>query len=231
MKLRGITEQTKQKYLNEVSATTKDYDDMIKSIAAKLAKYGMIHFQQTQNVLNLNYAKQKKDELKIEIKNINVSTLDNIIAKLKDVKERYIKEVAPVTAITDPLELSFIEKELKVMREDELLEYYKENYLDTNIVRLCSIENKARHGYKEGKAVMPLPEYGVEDVVTKRIDKGIKTTVAMRQTVNTMCVFVGGIEESGELVPKMLSWSTLFENVEKRNMQNCVKVSLIDFVK
>lgn len=231
MKLRQVTEEVKQKYLNEVTATVQDYDAMIKAIDAKLVPYGAAHFQQTKGVLSLNYAKEKKDALKVEIKNINTSALDSIISKLKGIKERYIKEVAPATATTDPLELSFIEKELKVMTESEFREFYEVNYLDTNIVRLCNIENKARHGYKDGKTVMPLPEYGVEDGITKRIDKEVKTAVAMRSTVETMCVFAGAIDETGSVVPKMLPWNTVFEQVEKRNMKSLVRVSLIDFIK
>ncbi len=231
MKLRQVTEEVKKKYLDEVMATVQDYDAMIKAIDAKLVPYGVIHNQQTQNVLSLDFAKQKKDALKVEIKNINVSALDSIVAKLKDIKERYIKEVAPAAATTDPLELSFIEKELKVMTESEFREFYKENYLDVNIVRLCNIENKARQGYKDGRPFIPLPEYGIEDMITKEIDKSIKVAVGMRQMVSTTCVFAGAIDETGTVVPKMISWNTLFEQVEKRNMQNRVKVSLLDFIK
>lgn len=230
MKLREITQETKQKYLNEVITTVQNYDAMIKTIDQKFAKYGLLHYQQTQNILDLNYAKDKKEELKVEIKNINTSTLDNIVTQLKGIKERYIKEVAPATSITDPLELSFIEKELKVMTDKELLDYYKENYLDTNIVRLCNIENKARHNSKEGKIFMPLPEYGVEDEVTSKIDNEIKLTIGMRQVTSSRCSFVGEIDETGTPVPKITPWNTVFGEIEKRNMQRPVKVSLKDFI-
>lgn len=230
MKLREVTQETKQKYLNEVAATVQNYDDMIKAIDTKFSKYGLLHYQQTQNVLNLAYAKEKKEELRAEIKNINITTLDTIAAQLKDIKERYIKEVTPSTAITDPLELDFIEKELKVMTDKELLDYYKENYLDTNIVRLCNIEHKARSGYREGKAMMSLPDYGVEDDVTKKIDSEIKRTIGMRQVVGTMCAFVGRIDETGTPVPKLISWNTVFEEIENRNLHKFLKVSLTDFI-
>lgn len=230
MKLREVTEATKAKYLNQVDAITKDYDDMISKINGKFAKYGLIQYQMSQGILDTNYAKKQKEALKTEIKNINVTTLDQIVEKLKAIKEAYIKEVAPATAITDPLELSFIEKELKVMTDKELLDYYKENYMDTNIVRLIEIEHKARHGYKDGKVVMPLPEYGVEDGVTKQLDAEIKTAIAMRSVVSTMCVFVGAIDETGTKVPKMISWGTVFEQVEQRNKSSFKKVSLLDFI-
>lgn len=231
MKLREVSQETRNKYLNEVTTTLVNYDEMIKDIDLKFRQYGLLHYQQTQNVLNLNYARDKKEGLKVDIKNINTTTLDQVVAKLKDIKERYIKECTPATAITDPLELSFIEKELKVMTDKELLDYYKENYLDTNIVRLVNIEYKARNHHQDGKVMMPLPEYGVDDIVTSKIDKEIKVTAGMRGIVGTMCVFVGEIDDTGSPVPKIISWNTVFEQVEKRNMQKHVKVSLTDFIK
>jgi hypothetical protein len=51
-------------------ANIQDYDAMIKAIDAKLVPYGVIHNQQTQNVLSLDFARAKEDALKVEIKNI-----------------------------------------------------------------------------------------------------------------------------------------------------------------
>jgi len=116
------------------------------------------------------------------------------------------------------------------MSDQEFIDYYKDNYLDTNIVRLCNIENKARNNNKEGKLFMPLPTYGVEDFVTSKIDSDIKRTVGMRQIVSSMCSFVGEIDATGTPVPKMISWDTVFSQVEMRNLHNFVKVSLIDFI-
>lgn len=230
MKLREVTTETKAKYFNQVTAITNNYDDMISKINSKFAKYGLIQYQMCQGILDVNYAKQQKEALKVDIKNINVTALDQIIEKLKQIKEAYIKEVAPVSAITDPLELSFIEKELKVMKDGELLQYYKENYLDTNIVRLIEIEHKARNGYKDGNAMMPLPEMGVVDDVTKQIDAEIKLAIAMRSTSGSMCVFVGSLDETGTKVPKMISWGAVFEQVEQRNKNSFNKVKLLDFM-
>lgn len=230
MKLREITKEVKEHYLNKVTAIITDYDDMISKINGKFAKYGLIQYQQSQGILDLNYAKEQKEALKVDIKNINITVLDQIVEKLKAVKESYIKEVAPATAITDPLELSFIEKELKVMKDSEILEYYKENYLDTNIVRLIEIEHKARNGYKDGKSVMPLPELGVDDDVTKAVDEQTKKAVAMRSVVSNMCVFIGKIDATGNLAPKMIPWGTVFEQVEQRNKSSFTKVRLTDFI-
>lgn len=131
-------------------------------------------------------------------------------------------------ATTDPLELSFVEKELKVMTETELMEYYKENYLDTNIVRLLQIEYKARKGHKEGKVRVELPEYNIDDSVISRIDSDIKRTFGMRQITGTMCVFIEKVDEYGTPVPRLISWNTIFEEIENRNLIKHVEVLLTD---
>ena len=230
MKLREVTAETKEKFVNQVTAITQDYDAMIKAINSKLAKYCLTHYQQSQGILALNYSRVQKEALKVEIKNTNVSALDHIVVTLKTIKESYIKEVTPATAITDTLELGFIEKELTVMNDKELMEYYQENYLDSNITRLIQIEHKKRHGAAEGALFMPLPEYGVVDEVTKQIDAEIKAAVAMRSVTGSMCVFVGSLDETGTKVPKMISWGTVFEQAEQRNKSGFNKVSLLDFI-
>ncbi len=200
---------------------------MIKNMDQKFEKYGLIHYQQTQNILSLAYAQEQKDALKAEIRNINISTLNQIVADLKAIKEEYIKESIPL-ATTDPLELSFVEKELKVMTETELMEYYKENYLDTNIVRLLQIEYKARKGHKEGKVRVELPEYNIDDSVISRIDSDIKRTFGMRQITGTMCAFIEKVDEYGTPVPRLISWNTIFEQIENRNLIKHVEVLLTD---
>lgn len=227
MKLRQITEESKKNYLQKVAATVYSYTPMIKNMDQKFEKYGLIHYQQTQNILSLAYAQEQKDALKAEIRNINISTLNQIVADLKAIKEEYIKESIPL-ATTDPLELSFVEKELKVMTETELMEYYKENYLDTNIVRLLQIEYKARKGHKEGKVRVELPEYNIDDSVISRIDSDIKRTFGMRQITGTMCVFIEKVDEYGTPVPRLISWNTIFEEIENRNLIKHVEVLLTD---
>lgn len=230
MKLRQISDKKRREYLDEVRSVIENWDEFIKMIDGKLRKYGMIHLNQTQGIIGLKLAKERKEELLIDMKNLNVSTIDGIVESLKNVMERYVSEVAPEKATTDPLELSFIEKEIAVMKENELLEYYKENYLDKNIVRLCKIEFNRRNNIK-GQSVIPLQEYGVDDFVTKEIDKSIKFYIGLRQFTGASCSFIGEIEETGTPVPVYVSWSTIISEVEHRNMQHNVNVSLKDFIK
>lgn len=227
MKLREITEAQKQKYMYDITGITKNYDAMIHSINGLLLQYGDIHYKMTINMLNVNYAKEKKEALKVELKNTNISALDQIIVKLKDTKEKYIKDIAPVTAITDSLELSFIEKELKVMKNDELKDYYKENYLDTNIVRLIDIEWKARNGYKDDNIMMELPKYDAVDQITKRIDEEVKMVVSLRSVVDSMCCFEEPVMDGGTK-PVMIPWNTVLQEVENRNLSTVVRVTIGD---
>ncbi len=230
MKLREITEDQKKKYMNEITGIPGFYDDMIKTINSSLIKYGDIHYRMTKNELNVNYAREQKDALKIAMKNANISSLDLVVTKLKDIKERYIKDIAPVTAITDTLELSFIEKELKVMTDDELFSYYKENYLDTNICRLIQIEYKGRKKYKDGKPMAQLPEYGVEDAITKCVEQEIKMVVSLRQLVGNVCCFEEPAMD-GSIKPVMIPWIRILEEVENRNSSTVTFVRIADLYK
>jgi hypothetical protein len=227
MKLRELTEAQKQKYLYDITSVTKNYDEMIHKINGLLLQYGDIHYKMTIDMISVNYAREQKDALKVQLKNTNVTALDQIIATLKDTKEKYIKDIAPVTAITDSLELSFIEKELKVMKDSEVLDYYKENYLDSNITRLIEIEWKARHDYKDGKVMMELPKYSAVDPITNRIDQEIKAVVALRQVADMMCCFQEPAAD-GHTKPVMMPWNMIIEQVEKRNLSTVVRVTIGD---
>ncbi len=229
MKLREITQAQKGQYLSDIQNITLDYSAMIKEINVKLASFGLLHYQQTRNIYTVEYVKENKAVLLVDMKNINVMVLDSNLTRLKELREKYIKDIAPVTAITDPLELSFIEKELKVMKDEELLEYFKENYLDTNICRLIQIEHKARNGYKDGKFVAALPEYEAIDYITGQIDEAIKTIVALRQLVSSMLCFQEIVGDTVRTV--MISWDNIVKEVEARNLSYNVRVTLEDIHK
>ena len=230
MKLREVSEAMKQKYNYDITSVTKGYDGMISKINGLLLQYGDIHYKLTNDIISVNYARQQKDDLTGQMKNTNISALDQVLAKLKDTKEKYIKDIAPVTAITDTLELSFIEKELKVMTDGELKEYYKENYLDSNIVRLINIEWKARNGYKDGNTIMELPKYSAVDPITNRIDQEIKTVVALRQTVGMSLCFQEPVED-GSIKPVMIPWSTILQQVENKNRSTIARVTIGELYK
>lgn len=230
MKLRELTDAQIQKYMYDIASVTKNYDEMIAAINGKLSRYGLLHHGMTKGTLGVNHVKEQKEALRVKMKNINVSALDQIIATLKDTKEKYIKDIAPVTAITDPLELSFIEKELKVMKDSEVLDYYKENYLDTNITRLIEIEWKTRKGYKDGKAMIDLPKYSAVDPITNRIDQEIKMVVGLRQVTSDMCCFQEPVGDNNTK-PVMIPWNNILEQVENRNSSTVVKVTIGDLYK
>lgn len=229
MKLREITQAQKGQYLSDIQNIILDYSAMIKEINVKWASFGLLHYQQTRNIYTVEYVKENKAVLLVDMKNINVMVLDSNLTRLKELREKYIKDIAPVSAITDPLELSFIEKELKVMKDEELLEYFKENYLDTNICRLIQIEHKARNGYKDGKFVAALPEYEAIDYITGQIDEAIKIIVALRQLASSMLCFREIVGDTVRSV--MISWDNIVKEVEARNLSYNVRVTLEDIHK
>ena len=223
MKLREITQEQRAKYLSDIQKIILDYQGMISEIDKRLASYRVIQYQQAQNVITLSHAKGQKEPLLVEMKNINAIALDEKVAALNELKEKHIEDVAPVTAITYTLELSFIEKELKVMTDQELQVYYKENYLDTNICQLIKIEHKGR-SYKDNKTMLPLPEYGVEDYISGQIDNAIHTIMALRQLAQSTL----GMQQldGGALKNVMIPWNQIIHEIEVRNLSSNTKVTV-----
>ena len=226
MKFREITEETKQQYREEVNQAATNFDDAVKAVNKVLLEYGVTHFKMAQNILTVDHATTQKNELKVKVKNIAVDSYDAAIENLKAIRERYLKEFMPdVTPVTDPAQLMIIERELQVMTDDELLAFYNENYADSNLCRLCVVEQKQRKGHKEGAAYVEFPEFAPQDAIMNQIDENIKKLVGCRSAASSMFIVTA---VAGDI--KMIPWNTVFHEVEKRNNQSSVTVTLQDFV-
>lgn len=222
----------KQAYLNRINNTNTHFDKMIAAIDQKLVEYGKVEYGLVNEMIHPNFAATKREALQAEIKNLNMVHLENAVADLLKIKEDYLDAVIPSTkSITDPLELALREKELKVMTEKELREYYKDNFKDETLARLITIEYKTRKGHISGKGYMPLQGLDFSDGITVQIDDRARVVKGMRDMSNSICVFPLSIGEDGIPIPKLVPWDTVFQQVKKRNTGTVpVSVSLIDFI-
>lgn len=221
----------KQAYINRITNTNTHFDKMIKAIDQKLFEYGKVENSLVQERIHPNFAATQREALQAEIKNLNMVHLENAVADLLKIKEDYLNAVIPSTkSISDPLELALREKELKVMPETELREYYKDNFKDENLARLITIEYKIRKGHISGKAYIPLQGLDFSDDITVQIEDRAKVVKGMRDMSNSICVFPLSIGEDGIPIPKLVPWDTVFRQVKIRNMGMVpIAVSLIDF--
>ena len=221
----------KQAYLNRINNTNTHFDKMIAAIDQKLFEYGKVEYGLVNETIHPNFAATKREALQAELKNLNMVHLENTVADLLKIKEDYLDAVIPSTkSISDPLELALVEKELKVMKDTELREYYKDNFKDETLARLITIEYKNRVSYKSAIAYMPLQGLDYSDAITVEIDDRVRVVKSMRDMSNSICTFPSSIGDNGNPIPKMLPWDTVFQQVKKRNMGTVpVSVSLIDF--
>jgi len=204
---------------------------MVAAINQKLYEYGKVENGLVHERIHPNFAATQREALQAEIKNLNMVHLENATADLLEVKDDYLDAVLPsVKSISDPLELALIEKELKVMTDTELQEYFKDNAKDEILSRLITIEHKNRKGYKSDKAYIPLKGFEFSDDITVQIDDLVRVVKSMRDMSNSICIFPLSIGEDGIPIPKMVPWDTVFHQVKLRNMGDVpVSVSLIDF--
>lgn len=216
MKLRNVDREIKEKYLEMSEDAASDWDDLIKVVNRNIKEYANIHREFTNGVTTLTYSNDKKESIKNIIINATLSKFDRIVSDLKAIKQLYIDKASPSTTTKDQMELSFIEKELAVMTNEELEEYYTENYLDTSISRLCMIERKKR---KNNHTMQLSNVFDCEDLpstdnVTEKIDTKIKYYASIRQVASGSFVLPYESDEESEPTIKMIGWKSFFKEIE-----------------
>ena len=230
MKMNEVTKEVMGKYLQQINDSITDFKGMFKEIDKYLLVYGQLHYKFAHNEITMAYAKQEKDKLISNSKNAMLAQYNNIIESLKTIRDEYIsKELMPSkSTLTDPVELSLIEKELKVMSDAELFRYYEENYMIDSISRLCIVEYKARK--RDDGKLAPLPEFKPNDDVIKAAEDYISKYVAIRQLISSTCVFISIDPETKSWIPKMIAWDVIFKQIENRNHSSNITTTLDYFV-
>lgn len=223
MQMKELTQPEKQKYIDKMVLATTDFNDMFNQMNKKLLAYSDVHYKMTKDIISVNHAKEQEKILTVEIKNINRQALDQAVTNLQALREEYLKEYAPKKEpTTDPLELSFIEKELAVMSENELNTYCNENYLDANILRLCKIEFKKRN-----KIFIEKTNYS--DNITNTIDNEINAVIALRSISSTCLAFN---EILGDDIRRVqASWGPILEQIGVRSARGPQRFNIKDFYK
>lgn len=83
----------------------------------------------------------------------------------------------------------------------------------------------------EGKAYIPLPVAECTDKLTDMIDVYIKKYANCRSVAASTFVYVVIDTVTASWTPKMLSWRTVFEQVEKNNLNVLRHVTMDYFIK
>ncbi|SHF15258.1 hypothetical protein [Clostridium fallax] len=211
------TKELKIKYFDKINDVLNNYDEMIKKINHVLLVYGIDFYKFSQGQITLEYINNQRNNLLIDLKNINQETFSKIIESLNSIRKDYIKECFPIKETTDKLELEFIEKELSVMNCDELQEFYKSNFLDKNKVRLFDIEIKKREnsvndsGISIGIVKNLRETYTIEDEVIDNINEWTKFFEGGRQIVSGALVLIKGFDNQGKFIPEIISHNEIIQ--------------------
>ncbi len=222
MQVLESTPEQKEKYEIYINSVYRGYDSLINKINKILLSYGEVFFKGTQNILTHEYVLNKKKETKEEITNLSQKTFISAVEELKEYKEKYLNECFPMTSTDDSLELDFISRELAVMNSDELKQFYLENMLDKNKVRLFDIELKKRLNSNDNDAQLIKlfkDEFTIEDSITKKIDERIKYFDGLRQISISSLALIKSLNGSTPEI-KMLSFDEVFRFVEGKSSMN-----------
>lgn len=220
------TQQLKNNYYEMIKNEMLDYKGMMKKINQLCYSYGKDFYQFTSGKIALKYIQNKKTETKASVIKVVQETYNNMSSKLKAIREKYIKQCFPLTNTVDPVELNLIAKELELMSVKELSDFYKDNILDSNKVRLFDIEVKKRkksnneNSLSEATGLESLREsYKIEDEVTKYIDEKIKFLNSCCQFASSYFIYLNdnGIDLVNEIKPKMIPYNVIMNYVEGKS--------------
>lgn len=105
---------------------------------------GFARGEYTQDFYN-----KKRQDFIMKMQELQVNLLNGMIEELVKVKEEHLA-IEPKQETKDLVELSLIEKELEVMTDDELVDFYRANVGDANLMRLFNITLKKNDIKKKG---------------------------------------------------------------------------------
>ena len=186
--MRSATLEQTNKYLNALTSKVQNMKSAVPEINKLLYEYGVVYNQYKRNITTNDYRMKVRKETMDKIAELSRGRYVALMDELTRIKEEYIKELLPDTVTTDPAELSLISKELEVMDEKELKDFYSESFTDPNKKRLFDIELKrrTRSGKESVKAEaeqirLYADNYRYTDNVTEQYDSRIKIADSGRQ--------------------------------------------------
>ena len=221
--MKAVSEEQKKKFLSRINDNMTSYDALIKDVNKVLLEYGREFFGYTSGRVTESYIREHKDNMLAGIGLASRKALSDMAAALEQLKADYISESYPADTTTDPLELSFVGKELEVMTSEELRIFYEENFTDANKVRLFDIEVKRRSRSDdqskrtEGNWLSTVKdEFEIRDGVTKKISERIKLVNGMR-SLSDGVLYLLAANENQELSINQASYQELIRTVESRS--------------
>lgn len=234
------TQEQKDKYLNKMRGIRATVIEMVPKINKILVNYGMVYYRKTKGEYTEGYFRQARAKAE---EDINITIRDKfteIIDDLAKEKNRYIDECFEKKETTDPIELSFVSKELELMNREELQEFFELNFLDKNMIRLFDIEIKRRSKSNEScmntEAMMLQSfcnEFVINDIVIQKIDKCIKDFIGARSVSSDM-LFLLQYDEYDNMSARTVTISEMFNLIHAKSawgIPNKDNVNIIEIVK
>lgn len=221
--MKVVNEELKKKFLSRINDNMTIYDALIKDVNKALLEYGSEFFGYTSGRVTESYIREHKENMLTGIGLASRKAFSDMSAALEQLKADYIIESYPADTTTDPLELSFVGKELEVMTSEELRAFYEENFNDANKVRLFDIEVKRRSRSDdqsrrtEGNWLSSVKEeFEIRDSVTEKIGERIKLVTGLRSFSGNVLYFLS-IGEDGGVMTKLNPLSDIIRTVESRS--------------
>lgn len=224
MKTVILTVEQRAKYRNRLTNVFPVYDRMVNKANSVLFEYAKAHNGLAQELVHPNVAQEKKELLKVEVKQVCQTHMIEAIQIVKDIKSEYLAEVMPIVDMKqDMVELTLLEKEIAILSDEEFIKYYEENWLDNVISRLCALEIKRR-----GLPNPMLAKDSYSDDLTKTIDEQLRMTLAIERSVNNMLILPKFAGETKIGVNSPIQWDFIFRQIELVNQGGLRKVTLAD---
>ena len=219
-----MKEETKQKYLADIRAVDRKYQEIFPELNKKLESYGTTFYDFSKGKLTDTYFRERAAVIQNEISGLFRDTLSSMLEQLKALEESYKAEMYAGNATTDQMELSFTARELEVMDMDEMKEFYITNIGDENKRRLFHIEVKrrARSGKTDSEreaAALNLftQQFRIGDEVSRKLTEHIRFYGSLIQVGTGGSIFVIDPEKEG-FDPKVFSLQAILHAVEAKTV-------------
>ena len=217
-----MKEETKQKYLADIRAVDRKYQDIFPKLNEKLKSYGTLFYDFSKGRLTDAYFRERTVAISDEIIGLSRDTVSSMLEQLKALEEGYRAEMYAGNATTDQMELNFTARELEVMDPEEMKEFYITNIGDENKRRLFHIEVKRRarsgnpEAVKEATAMeFFVQQFQVGDEVSRKLTEHIRFYGALVSAINGKTIWLIDPEKDG-FDPKMFSIKEVFHAVEAK---------------
>lgn len=193
MNVKPLIDMQKQAFNSRLMNVWGNFDKLNKAIEDIVQTHGVNWYNVSEGKMHPNEAQENTDSLLLKAQETNTKHTVEALEELLKIKTDYKNTIMPPSSNKyDVVEISILEKEMSVMTDDELEQYYKENWLDDMLTRLIVVQKKkralAKHGITAGVTILTRETYS--DSFTKEIDEFISFVNAIAMGANTRFIYV-----------------------------------------